>query len=214
MAKFILSYSCGKDSTLALHKMLAAGNECMGLLVMVNQEDHHSYFHGASQSLLERYSAAFGVPLMIVPTRGEDYHLAMEKALSGAKEQGAKQVCFGDIDLEENRAWGEERCRQVGLEAVYPLWHAGREENVREILALGYQCLIKSVNPRLLPERLVGQMLSEAVLEEMERRGVDLCGENGEYHTLVVDGPLFHHPLPYTLGKLRRGEHHTAIEVL
>ena len=72
-----------------------------------------------------------------MPTGGEEYHLSMEAALRRAKEQGAELVCFGDIDMENNRAWGEERCRNVGLEAVYPLWHHDRQENVREVLARG-----------------------------------------------------------------------------
>lgn len=213
MPKFVMSYSCGKDSTMALHKMLEQGNECMGLLVMVNDADARSYFHGASRSLLERYSKALGLPLLAVPTSGGEYHRAMEKTLAEAKEMGCEQVCFGDIDIEGNRAWGEARCKSVGVEAVYPLWHSGREENVREVLRLGYQCLIKSVNPALLPEELVGQFLSEGTLAEMAKRGVDLCGENGEYHTLVVDGPIFRERLEYRAEGRVRGAHHVSLKV-
>lgn len=118
--KFILSYSCGKDSTLCLHKMLEAGAEPMALLVMFNPEAGRSYFHGVDPALLREYGEALELPLLAVPTGGEEYHLSMEAALRRAKEQGAELVCFGDIDIENNRAWGEERCRNVGLEAVYP----------------------------------------------------------------------------------------------
>ena len=135
--KFILSYSCGKDSTLCLHKMLEAGAEPMALLVMFNPEAGRSYFHGVDPALLREYGEALELPLLAVPTGGEEYHLSMEAALRRAKEQGAELVCFGDIDMENNRAWGEERCRNVGLEAVYPLWHHDRQENVREVLARG-----------------------------------------------------------------------------
>lgn len=214
MGKFLMSFSCGKDSTLALEKMMERGGTCMGLMVMVSDENQRSWFHGASEGLLRRYSKALELPLWCVLSRGEDYHLAMEKTLLKAKEMGCEQVCFGDIDIEGNRAWGEERCRNTGLEAVYPLWHSGREENVREILRRGYKCLIKSVNPRLLPEELVGQLLSEDVLKTMAARGVDLCGENGEYHTLVVDGSIFRRKLDYRAGRILRGEHHVSLEVL
>ena len=139
--KFILSYSCGKDSTLCLHKMLEAGAEPMALLVMFNPEAGRSYFHGVDPALLREYGEALELPLLAVPTGGEEYHLSMEAALRRAKEQGAELVCFGDIDMENNRAWGEERCRNVGLEAVYPLWHHDRQENVRDVLELGYRCL-------------------------------------------------------------------------
>ena len=171
--KFILSYSCGKDSTLCLHKMLEAGAEPMALLVMFNPEAGRSYFHGVDPALLKEYGEA--LPLLAVPTGGEEYHLSMEAALRRAKEQGVELVCFGDIDIENNRAWGEERCRNVGLEAVYPLWHHDRQENVREVLDLGYRCLIKTLDRRVLPRQLLGR---------------------------VMDGPVFHRPIPYCVRQL------------
>ena len=99
--KFILSYSCGKDSTLCLHKMLEAGAEPMALLVMFNPEAGRSYFHGVDPALLREYGEALELPLLAVPTGGEEYHLSMEAALRRAKEQGAELVCFGDIDMED-----------------------------------------------------------------------------------------------------------------
>ena len=145
--KFILSYSCGKDSTLCLHKMLEAGAEPMALLVMFNPEAGRSYFHGVDPALLKEYGEALELPLLAVPTGGEEYHLSMEAALRRAKEQGVELVCFGDIDIENNRAWGEERCRNVGLEAVYPLWHHDRQENVREVSAMA-RIILASGSPR------------------------------------------------------------------
>ena len=97
--KFILSYSCGKDSTLCLHKMLEAGAEPMALLVMFNPEAGRSYFHGVDPALLKEYGEALELPLLAVPTGGEEYHLSMEAALRRAKEQGVELVCFGDIDI-------------------------------------------------------------------------------------------------------------------
>ena len=128
---------------------------------------------------------ALELPLLAVPTGGEEYHLSMEAALRRAKEQGAELVCFGDIDMENNRAWGEERCRNVGLEAVYPLWHHDRQENVREVLELGYRCLIKTLDRRVLPRHLLGRVMDRAMVEEMTACGVDVCGENGEFHTIA-----------------------------
>jgi len=211
--KFIMSYSCGKDSTLALHKWIAAGGEPVGLLTMVNQDSERSFFHGADLPLLEKYGRALALPLLPVLSSGENYHLAMEEALRKARSLGAEQVCFGDIDLEGNRKWGEERCAHAGLEAVYPLWQRDRVENVRELLSLGYRCLIKSINNRLLPKTLLGRILDEAALAEMEACGIDVCGENGEYHTLVVDGPVFRQPLPYTTGKILDFGDFSVIEV-
>ena len=200
--KFVMSYSCGKDSTLALHKMIEQGNEPVALLVMVNEKVDRSFFHGADYIMLEAYSKALGLPLLITPSEGENYHIAMEESLCEAKKLGAEVACFGDIDIEDNRKWAEERCKNAKIEAVFPLWHRNREENVYELIERGYKCLIKSINSTLIPKTLLGKYIDEAVIEEMRRCGIDICGENGEYHTLVVDGPIFKNSLPYKTGEV------------
>ncbi len=210
---FVMSYSCGKDSTLALHKMLALGGVPTALYVMFKSCCGFSFFHGAGGALLERYSAALQIPLLCVPSCGEDYHLAMEEALRKAKKAGAEFACFGDIDIEGHRIWGEERCRNAGLSALYPLWHANREENAREVINLGYKCVIKSVDNTKLPKNMLGKILDEALLEEMAQCGIDVCGENGEYHTLVVDGPIFRLPIQYTAGKILDFGERSLIEI-
>lgn len=198
--KFVMSYSCGKDSTLALHKMIENGHEPVALLVMFNQEAARSYFHGADGAMLQEYAKALGLPLLLTPTTGEQYHLTMEQSLKKAKAMGAQAACFGDIDIEGNRAWSRERCENAGLQAVFPLWQRDREEIVYELIRLGYRCLIKSINNKLLPKSLLGRILDTPAVEEMKRRGIDICGENGEYHTLVMDGPIFQTPIPYQTG--------------
>lgn len=200
--KFVMSYSCGKDSTLALHKMIEQGNEPVALLVMVNEKVDRSFFHGADYIMLEAYSKALELPLLITPSNGENYHLAMEDSLRKAKKLGAEMACFGDIDIEGNRKWAEERCKNAEVEAAFPLWHRNREENVYELVELGYKCLIKSINNTLIPKCLLGKYIDEATIEEMRRCGIDVCGENGEYHTLVVDGPVFKSSLPYQTGEV------------
>ena len=206
--KFVMSYSCGKDSTLALHKMVEAGHVPVCLLVMVNQKEHRSYFHGADLALLKKYEAALGLPMLLCQSEGPDYHTVFEKGLAEAKSLGAEAAAFGDIDLEDHREWGEERCRRSSLAPMYPLWQRGRESCVEELLRLGYRCVIKSIRNTLLPESLLGRYLDAEALQVMERAGIDLCGENGEYHTLAVDGPVFQAPLEFrTGGILRFGEH-------
>ena len=210
---FVMSYSCGKDSTLALHKMLEQGHRPVGLLVMFHEAQSRSFFHGADRSMLERYSQALDLPLILCPATGEEYHLAMEAGLAQAKEMGAVAACFGDIDLEENRAWSELRCKNAGLKAVFPLWHRDRRDNVKELLDTGYRCLIKSVDRRLLPETLLGRCIDEETVRIMEEHGVDVCGENGEYHTLTVDGPIFKTPLDYEMGAVLNFGDFSVIEV-
>jgi len=198
---FVMSYSCGKDSTLALHKMIEQGHKPVALLVMVNEKVDRSFFHGADYAMLEAYSKCLELPLLITPSKGEQYHLAMEESLRKAKAMGAEAACFGDIDIEGNRMWAEERCANAELEAVFPLWQRNREENVYELVELGYQCLIKSINSTLLPKSILGKCIDNSSIEVMRECGIDICGENGEYHTLVVNGPVFKRPLPYQTGE-------------
>ncbi|MBR6528965.1 MAG: diphthine--ammonia ligase [Firmicutes bacterium] len=200
--KFVMSYSCGKDSTIALHKMIEQGNEPVALLIMVNEKVDRSFFHGADYIMLKAYSKALDLPLLITPSEGENYHIAMEESLREARKLGAEVACFGDIDIEGNRKWAEERCKNADIEAVFPLWHRNREENVYELIDRGYKCLIKSINSTLIPKALLGKYIDEAAIEEMRRCGIDICGENGEYHTLVVDGPIFKNSLPYKTGEV------------
>ncbi|MBQ6900821.1 MAG: diphthine--ammonia ligase [Firmicutes bacterium] len=211
--KFVMSYSCGKDSTLALHKMIELGHEPVALITMVNEDSDRAFFHGADLKMIKAYSEALGIPVLITKSSGEHYHLAMEKSLKEAVLLGAEAACFGDIDIEGNRAWSEERCSNAGLPAVFPLWHKDRAENVCELVGLGYKCLIKSINNTLLPEELLGKIIDAEVIGTMKNCGIDICGENGEYHTLVVDGPVFHKPLEFSTGQILKFGDFSVIEV-
>lgn len=206
--KFAMSYSCGKDSTLALHKMIEQGNEAVCLVVMVNEKAARSYFHGADKTMLERYAKALDLPMITCPATGETYAAEFEKGLLKAKNMGAEAVCFGDIDIEQNRQWEEDRCQSVGLLACFPLWQKNREALVHELIRLGYQCLIKSINREILPMELLGKMLDEKSVEMMKLAGIDVCGENGEYHTLAVNGPIFKNALTFKIGaKFEAGDY-------
>ncbi|MBR6800630.1 MAG: diphthine--ammonia ligase [Eubacteriaceae bacterium] len=211
--KFVMSYSCGKDSTLALEKITAAGHECVGLLVMVNDNMKRSYFHGADEELMRKFSDALGYPLILCPSDGYDYHTKFEEGLSKAKELGAEMVGFGDIDLEDNKKWGVERCENAGLTYIYPLWQKDREDVLREIIDSGYVCMIKSVDKSKLPASFLGKALNHTLMDEMKLLGIDACGENGEYHTIVTDGPVFKKPLDVTIGEIIDFGSHAAIDI-
>lgn len=211
--KFAMSYSCGKDSTLALHKMLEQGHEPVCLVVMVNEAAGRSYFHGADAVMLEQYSKALDLPMITCPAGEAAYQLAFEEGLTKAKMMGAEAVCFGDIDIDQNRQWEEERCEAVGLTSCFPLWQREREEIVYELIRLGYKCLIKSINRMILPMELLGTFIDEDAVLVMKSAGIDVCGENGEYHTLIVDGPIFHKPLSFWIGDKIELEDYAVVDV-
>ena len=121
--KFVMSYSCGKDSTLALHKMIEMGHEPVALLVMVNIDAGRSYFHGADEKLLDEFSEALGIPMILCPAKGEEYHLKFEAGLMEARKLGAEAACFGDIDIEGNRKWSQPLPGHGTAVGIPPLAH-------------------------------------------------------------------------------------------
>lgn len=211
--KFVMSYSCGKDSTLSLHKMLEQGHEAVCLLIMMNENVERSYFHGADRNMLHRYSKALNIPTVLCPSDGTNYDEVFEKGLERAVAMGAEGVCFGDIDIEQNRQWDEARCANTGLVPFFPLWKSGREENVYEFIRLGYKCLIKCVNKKLLPLSLLGTYLDMNAVSVMKSAGIDICGENGEYHTLTVNGPIFCQSLDFKIGDIMEFGDYAVVDV-
>ena len=193
--KIAVSFSGGKDSMLALHEMAEAGHEPVALLVMYREEAGRSWVHGIEPALLHAIGESLGIPLLCCNAKSETYNEDMEAALRQAKEMGAEACVFGDIDTPAHREWDEARCIAAGITPLLPLWGRDRITLVKKTLDLGYQCLIKCIRNDLLPESWLGQPLSHTHIEQMQALGVDACGENGEYHTVVTDGPLFHHPV-------------------
>ena len=180
---------------LAMDRMVRMGHTPVALLSMYDPSAQRTWTHGMDDALLDAIAEAMGLPLIRGKTEGKDYAEVMEAGLREARELGAEACVFGDIDIEAHRCGDLDRCTAAGLEPFLPLWGCGREAAVREVLGRGYRCMIKCVRRGVLPPTLLGQALSPALLEEIGRLGADLCGENGEYHTLVVDGPVFQHPV-------------------
>lgn len=210
---FVSAFSTGKDSMLALHRMVSAGHTPIGLIVIYNPNAGRSWFHGIDRPTLEKIAASLEIPLYCYETDGTDYNETMERALTDARENGAEACIFGDIDIDGHAEWNRERCEKAGIEALMPLWQENREDLAKAVVDAGYQCVIKCLHPEQLPESFLGRCLSHEVFEEMKTHHIDVCGENGEYHTVVLDGPLFKQPITYTLGEILELEHVSAIEI-
>lgn len=212
--RFAVSFSGGKDSILALHEMAAAGHMPVALLVMYRPEAGRSWVHGIGPRLLDAIAEALGIPLIRCGAGCEDYGAAMEAGLRRAKELGAEACVFGDIDTPGHRVWNESRCAAAGIKAVLPLWGRDRLELVCKTLDLGYRCVIKCIRTGVLPEKWLGEALCRDHVAQMLALGVDACGENGEYHTVAVDGPLFRHPVSVVSRGNVRLEHITAADLV
>ncbi len=197
--KFVLSYSFGKDSSLALHRMLSEGHTPVALLVMVNEEQKRSYFHGADYNMMNAVSNCLQIPIIFGKSAMGDYNEVIEDCLKKAVALGAEVAVFGDIDISDHKTWADERCANAGVKTHFPLWHLERRAILDELLDNDFCCIIKSINNEKLPRELLGKKIDKAMIKQFEEHGIDICGEYGEYHTLVVDGPIFKNKLCYVI---------------
>lgn len=189
----LCSWSGGKDSCFALMQSVTQGYQPKVLLNVLNEAGKISRSHGIPLAVLERQANACGLPLKAISSSWQDYEQHFSTALTELKQQfDLSYAVFGDIDLDAHRAWEEMVCAKAGLAALLPLWKHDRKELVNTMLAAGIETMIVSCNT-LMGERFLGKMLNQEIIQELELLGVDVCGENGEFHTLVINCPLFKH---------------------
>lgn len=204
MEKVLVAWSGGKDSALALHEIQKGGLEIAALLTTVTEEYDRISMHGVRRVLLERQSRALGLPLekVFIPpdTSNEVYEARMAAALAEYAEQGVTAVVFGDLFLEDIRAYREKQLSKMDLKACFPLWKKDSLELAREFLNLGFKAVITCVDSNVLDGSFAGRQFDEAFLAALPSTA-DPCGENGEFHSFVYDGPNFAEPIPFTAGK-------------
>lgn len=194
----VMVYSCGKDSTLALYRMIKEGYKVSCLMITTREEG--SWFHGIPKGLMEDVEESLKIPIIYCKCSMENYEEDFVKGLKVAKEKYEANLCaFGDIDLEEHRAWDLAMCKRAGLKGVLPLWQESREKITMEFIDLGFKGVIKKVNLNNMGFEFLGKVLSKEVIREIEKTGSDICGENGEYHTFVFDGPIFSKKIKYKI---------------
>ncbi|KAA0561770.1 diphthine--ammonia ligase [Rossellomorea aquimaris] len=193
---FITSFSGGKDSVLALYKASKDG-DALGLIVMLEEEGKRSRSHGMPPELIRAQAESIGLPVFTASASWTDYEKVFMTLLEKAKEQGAEVLVTGDLDMPEHGCWHEKVAKHAGLKLGMPLWGMNHREAVEEFIDLGFVSIVVTVNLSLgmRPEDL-GRTLTHEYIKELEARGIDPCGEGGEFHTTVVDGPIFNHPVP------------------
>lgn len=211
---FIISFSCGKDSNLAFSRAVKMGYEPKALVVMYNEKEGRSWFHGVTDHLLEEVSKSIGLPLYKVPSDGKSYHATLEEALKKAKEDtDARFVVYGDIDIEDHKVWCTERAKNAGLVPLFPLWQQNRVDLVHEFVDAGFKTVIKIVDTTQLGEEFLGKEITKELAAEIKNAGADPCGENGEYHSMVYDGPIYRYPITMKIGEKFMMGHHAILDI-
>ncbi|MCL1879392.1 MAG: diphthine--ammonia ligase [Actinomycetia bacterium] len=210
---FAISYSGGKDSALALYRMIQKGHTPLAMITTIDPEQGRSWFHGIQDKLLWAVADSLGIPLISCNSTPETYNESFVNALKEARAMGARACVFGDIDIDDHRIWNEKRCVKANLACTLPLWQNDREAVLQELLSAGFKALIKIVDTDRLDESFLGQTLTNELIDRIRATGADACGENGEYHTLVYDGPLFSQPVPIKLGTIIDLGRYKAIDI-
>lgn len=188
-----VSWSGGKDSCLALYKAIEQGYVPKKLFTMFSIENDITSAHRLKEDIIKAQAAAIGIENLLGKALFDDYEEVFVSNLKLFKEQGMDYGIFGDIDLDEHKKWEDKVCEKALMKAVLPLWQRNRKEIVKEFLDLGFKAKIVVVNTTMLDISFLGKDLSYSLMREIEEAGADVCGENGEYHTVVYDGPIFKH---------------------
>jgi uncharacterized protein (TIGR00290 family) len=204
--KLILSWSGGKDSALSLYTLRQMNeHDVTALLTTVTREYDRVSMHGVRRALLHQQAEAVGLPVLEVfltpgAANGE-YEQHMAAVLTAYQAQGVEGVAFGDIFLEDLRTYRETNLAKLDLGAVFPVWKRDTRELAQTFLDLGFKAVVTCVDTHVLDASFAGRTIDDAFLRALPD-SVDPCGENGEFHSFVFDGPIFAHPIPFTLGEL------------
>lgn len=202
--KTYLNWSGGKDSALSLYRVLRDSRYTVeGLLTNVNAAHDRVSMHGVRRSLLQRQAASIGLPLQTIelPERPgmEAYEQAMLAKVMSLQEEGYRAAVFGDIFLEDLRQYRERQLSALGMDTVFPVWGESSASLMKEFLALGFKAVVVCVNEQYLDSSFCGRLLDDSFVNDLPA-GVDICGENGEYHSFVFDGPVFRQPVGWWKG--------------
>lgn len=206
MKKAYLNWSSGKDAAFALYKIQEDKRFEVGKLVTtVNSEVDRVSMHGVRKDLLSRQAESLQLPIHIIPLQGNlsmtSYNEVMKNHTAQLQEEGYTHSIFGDIFLEDLREYREKQLLEIGMEAVFPLWKADTHQLIREFLETGFKAITVSVNAKVLDKSFCGRILDKDFLNDLPAN-VDPCGENGEFHTFVFDGPNFREPINFEIGEV------------
>ncbi len=199
-----MAWSGGKDSSLALHRVLSRGQyEVTALLTTLSSEFRRISMHGVREELLEQQAQALGIPLVkmeVLERSNIAYEKELERHLRDFKAQGVESIIFGDIHLADLRAYRETILGRVGLKGVFPLWQESPQALLAEFFAKNFRSVTCCIDAQKLGEEHVGRLLDADFVQSLPA-DVDACGENGEYHSYCFDGPIFQRPVAYRLGE-------------
>jgi diphthine-ammonia ligase len=202
MTRVFASWSGGKDCCLALHRAVAGGLEVSYLANTVTGDGQRSCSHGISAAVIKKQAEALGIPIVQQRTTGDNYEAQFIKMLKSFKEEGIDGGVFGDIDFNPHREWIERVCKEAGMTPHLPLWGDDQKKLMEEFIDAGFIAVVVAAKAELFGEEVLGKTIDRNFINQLDEmsqtKDITPCGEAGEYHTLVIDGPLFKKRLEIT----------------
>jgi len=212
--RVLCSWSGGKESCLACYQAMQEGHEVTSLLTVVTTTGNYTRSHRLSAELLMAQSQAVGIPLYQRRASWNTYEREFTRALTSLKRKDIEGGIFGDLALDEHREWVERVCTEAGIVPLLPLWGMERKNLLRAFMTAGFEAIVVAVRNDIMDDHWLGRQIDEDFVAQMEKRGIDVCGENGEYHTLVIDGPIFKRRIALGETKMSRRGTMTFLQVL
>ena len=196
--KVFASWSGGKESCLACYRAMLNGFEVAYLLNFVDEDGTRSRSHGIASYLLDMQAEALGIPIVHVRTTWDEYEWNMKNAVEELKLKGVEGAVFGTVDIVEHREWHERVCKEVQIEPIFPLWGRNPKELLVEFVETGFEAYVIATT---LGEAWLGRKIDRAFINDVQKLDIHPCGESGEYHTFVTNGPPFRRGVRITHGK-------------
>lgn len=188
---YIASWSGGKDGCFACYKAILGGYDISYLVNFISKESKKVSFHGTEAELIQLQAEAIGIPLLQKETTKDGYEQEFKEAVRSLIPTGVKGMIFGDIYLIDHGDWVGRVCGDLGIEAVEPLWGRNTEEILSDFINAGFEAVIISVRSEFIGKEWLGRKVDREFVKYLKDNNIDVCGENGEYHTLVINGPIF-----------------------
>ena len=210
---YLASWSGGKDGCFACYEAMRQGCQISYIVNFVAQEHDRVRFHGTDTKLIQLQSQAIGIPLLQKETTWGGYEKEFKEAVHSLVPKGIKGMVFGDIYLQEHRDWVERVCSEIGIEALEPLWGRNTKDVVSDFINSGFEAIVISAKSKLIDKEWLGHVVDKDFIDYLVGKDIDPCGENGEYHTLVVNGPIFKSRIEITPGRTIQRNSHWLLDI-
>lgn len=211
--KVFCSWSGGKDSCLALYKAIESGKLPHTLFTVFVGNGERSRAHKLRESIIKAQASSLNIPLVTGIADWGKYEDVLLDFIKNIKQEGVEGAIFGDIDLQSHKDWIDNVCKKSNITPVLPLWKKDRVELVNEFIELGFKTMIVSTKSSVMGEEYLGKILDKDLVKELQENGIDPSGEGGEFHTVVIDGPLFKQKISLNTGKVYRDDKYHFLDL-